>query len=1241
VEPVQAIDDSLFKVSEANQSPFPAPPEKTSTGTPQTMTRRSSFITGKEIDLSQPKANTSKLTRRASRLSVTMDLSTLNQLMSPTIVGNPSGNSSSMPVSSSSAQGNNNNSSLFQAGGKPFQKNLSHEDLLALKVLFLHLKENPSDLVAATLKIQSQQDLAMFSYILVHRVYGQFSNDLLNLCDLFDVAIKYETPSSMTNILTVPQNLSGGGAATPMQGGKLSQYSNPIYQTGFPDKLHHPGNYLDEFNVTATLLSSSIRGAAGGGNINSQTSSAAPGGSSAYHHNYYHLYFNEFIQYFSYAVRPNNSSVSPHTTSGSNNPSTMKNLMFSGGNLASSVSNSSSRKENTLSIQSNSLLLLILYEVSHRLDIISFFEVLCSDILLSHIHFPYLTNFPPGNDHSNNDFGSNAGLNFMISVSEICQYIIDPIAVKLEYLIQQGSVPKLLLLMMKKLSNFYIYENYYKEYFLSICIPYILHKIMIYCKLRMEEQILVYQQQQQQLQAQQQQYMQQQNFGLMSPPPSNIPFPGGVNTMPFLGNQNNDEQLILMIQYIKQVLLLCFNSSSSASATASSNVGSNNSILINQKVITLSLSDVAILSKSKWTLTRSFDHLVHLIEDLNRQNIHNYSAATLTSTSNSGGGVSSFLTAANKTAMNSLSVRSPLATLSLLHAYTGKSRILDSYLCMRPSELLFLLQLFDLYNITSSSLMISSSRQLSQAISVIQSNDLIGKLSSFSIGSGSISTSMNKKTYQKLSLDREMTVLIEMDPSILNYKQFDSLGGAGNNRNIPTLLGNKTWGDIFSPSAGNNQSLGQNNSASTDHQTVYQHHSSMSRAPSFLSTGAGNLALEDPTNFLLGDPTTTNADNLLNNNMYQENNELNSIQWLINTARITLKYIYENISNISLQKSKSIIKELYDINHKLMNKKKLIQDILFDYNKLLINKDLLFHYKLILQFLMDFVQMNQSLNMQMRSKTGAGGSSGGQTPAAKRNSISAASGNNPLQLLTNTSNSNSIINSYLDIYHFPLQFDLMKILSFTLYQDYYSMRFHFYVDEEKEFMLNSLIYKGIHYEKQLSTLFLQQQQYHFQHQQHLVAQENTAETSGSFIPGNTFNSSGGIGGGLLSQKIQQQKLVFVSSSAMNQSSNLGGSGMTMMGDNHPLIDSLSSSTASNLAMPTTGGMNPLRVIMQNVFNSSSSSTSSSSAVKGNPLTMSSVPSSASLHQPLPSPLQSSVMSSPNPHHTTTPPKSKW
>lgn len=85
VENVNNIDDNLFSTNEPPHPPVmsgPIPPPPSGSGTPQQgqLPRRSSFITGNPIDISQQKPNAPKLTRRASRLSVSIDLSNTNVL---------------------------------------------------------------------------------------------------------------------------------------------------------------------------------------------------------------------------------------------------------------------------------------------------------------------------------------------------------------------------------------------------------------------------------------------------------------------------------------------------------------------------------------------------------------------------------------------------------------------------------------------------------------------------------------------------------------------------------------------------------------------------------------------------------------------------------------------------------------------------------------------------------------------------------------------------------------------------------------------------------------------------------------------------------------------------------------------------------------------------------------------------------------------------------------------------------
>lgn len=182
------------------------------------------------------------------------------------------------------------------------------------------------------------------------------------------------------------------------------------------------------------------------------------------------------------------------------------------------------------------------------------------------------------------------------------------------------------------------------------------------------------------------------------------------------------------------------------------------------KKLQLSLSDSAALSRSRWFIARA---MASLVED--DRPFPSSGIAKM--------------------------VLSPVAQLAYMRPETNRPKALDSFICLKPSELLYMLKMFDLASIATS-LLISSSRAVSESMSVLSSSDLVTKLSGYVItnannasnvpaggvtstgggigGVGAVPTTSatitpavasNRRTYLPTVLDRDVVYIFDLDES--------------------------------------------------------------------------------------------------------------------------------------------------------------------------------------------------------------------------------------------------------------------------------------------------------------------------------------------------------------------------------------------------------------------------------------------------------------------------------------------
>lgn len=485
---------------------------------------------------------------------------------------------------------------------------------------------------------------------------------------------------------------------------------------------------------------------------------------------------------------------------------------------------------------------------------------------------------------------------------------------------------------------------------------------------------------------------------------------------------------------------------------------------------------------------------------------------------------------------------SPIGQLGMLSTKQMKSRAIESFICLRPSELLFLLHCLDVSNITSSTLL-ATSRQLSNAFSALHRTNLVEKLSRFSVVNTS-ATGAKYKLFQSNALDREITYIVEIDPSskskdpwldllqdtvehAVNHTAFSRDNSSGNNGNNPSMTSLDVNSDPF-----------------------------------FLNTSSSNQLMDiDET---------------------QAASELSSIQWLINAAKSVLKRVYEDTMIFS--KADATIRELADLRHRILNKRQIVQNSLQDWKKLLQSRELLSNYKAQISLLHDLYKNRKKvLGDHWRTH-------GLSTPGPNSGATGSSSG------------------SSHEVYRYPLLMNSIRILTIysansSSGSDHHAYMSHHHAygasgggnswmkafqwvpsDEEKERALQKMIIIQLKLEKQLQS-----------------EQSNNAVAT-DFNPNNSlannFSSSTRFGtvsfSASASSSIAPSPYPSRSGGPMLSSPTRPGSFKFNGGSNdeerHSAVGEMNANSNNShlhIPSPATGGMNPLWAIMQNVFSNNS------------------------------------------------------
>lgn len=246
---------------------------------------------------------------------------------------------------------------------------------------------------------------------------------------------------------------------------------------------------------------------------------------------------------------------------------------------------------------------------------------------------------------------------------------------------------------------------------------------------------------------------------------------------------------------------------------------------------------------------------------------------------------------------------SPIAVLAYIHPISGHSKALDSLLCLRPSELWFLLHLLDIGSITTTSFL-SNTRQLTMAITTLHNSEIMSRLSKFatlntnnSSSHGSIYMQNNaiKGSYVPNTLDREVVITIDMQAPLCI---------ASGEKVIMNLLHDE-------------------------------------------GPGKALLADQEATTAL----TTSLLASTVEDSREAGSNVLSSIVWLINVAKSTLKRVYEDATVVA--RGEAMVRELSQLRDSILAKQELIRKSILDWERLVSCKDLCQGYKSLLGLLLE------------------------------------------------------------------------------------------------------------------------------------------------------------------------------------------------------------------------------------------------------------------------------------------------
>ncbi len=307
-----------------------------------------------------------------------------------------------------------------------------------------------------------------------------------------------------------------------------------------------------------------------------------------------------------------------------------------------------------------------------------------------------------------------------------------------------------------------------------------------------------------------------------------------------------------------------------------------------------------------------------------------------------------------------------ISAFAKLHPYAPHLRAMDSFVCMRPSELFFLFEVLDVATLSSpyskivtlqqkentslhnAEMLPLFARAVVDAIHIIQRKDLMGRISQYSASNNSnsslfhSSSSSHKKTFVVNQLDREYTFFIDVD----------------------FQFGMKTKDSSATHSSGLNRvSMDTTNSSKEQSEST------------IVDSNDGGHGSQDFTTLSNGPENGQNISRYfqelqlhLNRIQYQNNSELQSIHWLLNAGRSALSFIYSD--QVHFQNSYGLIREINDLKEKLKQKHPSIVKMQQDWKRLQHCKEVMISYKTQLQ--MNYSFQKQQLSMQKRMHNGHG-----------------------------------------------------------------------------------------------------------------------------------------------------------------------------------------------------------------------------------------------------------------------------
>lgn len=343
-----------------------------------------------------------------------------------------------------------------------------------------------------------------------------------------------------------------------------------------------------------------------------------------------------------------------------------------------------------------------------------------------------------------------------------------------------------------------------------------------------------------------------------------------------------DEQVQVILDRVRDLVNLCFNQDVA-------------------RHLKICLSDQAALSRSKWYIEKS---LQYVSED---------SQSTL------GGREAK---------------PSSIAKLAQIEMSSGKTSAMHGMVCVRPSELFFILQSMELSNISAAPLS-AYSKELSQAITHMHTSDLLQRLHSelrltpvptSSSSSHASSTGVHRTGILDAmresgvpALDREVTFLLHITPHSVFHTEFmvhfndDSAATQVLPKGLPGLSN---------------------------------------------SSNSSNSNLAGEADLLA--PLLTSAESVEES---PEAHELASIRWLVQASRSALKAMYEH-NNSSISKNQSVVRELQELRGKLLSRSEEIANILADWKKISICMEVCSNYKAQIGLLLEKYKHHKKLSQQ-------------------------------------------------------------------------------------------------------------------------------------------------------------------------------------------------------------------------------------------------------------------------------------